>query len=84
MVRLLDGLPGNVNLIPFNYVDTSNGFRRPKADRIRRFREALEQAGRVTTQRMERGHAISAACGQLRRTAGALRPKPVHVLSTVA
>ncbi len=84
MERLLDGLPGNVNLIPFNYIDSSSGFRRPAADRIRRFREALEQAGRVTTQRMERGHAISAACGQLRRSAGTLRPQPARTLSTVA
>ena len=29
----------------------------------------LEQAGRVATQRMTRGHAIAAACGQLRRQA---------------
>jgi 23S rRNA (adenine2503-C2)-methyltransferase len=63
-------LPGNVNLIPFNYVETPQGFRRPSREAIHRFREELEKAGRVTTQRMTRGHAISAACGQLRRTVG--------------
>jgi 23S rRNA (adenine2503-C2)-methyltransferase len=63
----LRGLDGNVNLIPFNYVETPEGFRRPSMERVAAFREALESAGRVTTQRMERGHAISAACGQLRR-----------------
>lgn len=61
------GLPGNVNLIPFNYVETSRGFRQPSRESVRRFREVLEQAGRVTTQRMTRGQAIAAACGQLRR-----------------
>lgn len=61
-------LPGNVNLIPFNYVETPQGFRRPSRESILRFREELEKAGRVTTQRMTRGHAISAACGQLRRS----------------
>lgn len=61
-------LPGNVNLIPFNYVETPQGYRRPERESILRFRETLEKAGRVTTQRMTRGHAISAACGQLRRT----------------
>ncbi len=75
MARLLDGLPGNVNLIPFNYVETQDGFRRPSPERIAAFRRALEETGRVTTQRMERGHAISAACGQLRRTMGTLRPR---------
>jgi 23S rRNA (adenine2503-C2)-methyltransferase len=62
-------LPGNVNLIPFNYVETPEGFRRPTREAVERFRVALEKAGRVTTQRMTRGHAISAACGQLRRAA---------------
>jgi 23S rRNA (adenine2503-C2)-methyltransferase len=75
LARLLRGLPGNVNLIPFNFVDTPQGFRRPSAESVRAFRAALESGGRVTTQRMERGHAISAACGQLRRTAGTLRPR---------
>ncbi len=61
-------LPGNVNLIPFNYVETPEGYRRPERESIQRFREELENAGRPTTQRMTRGHAISAACGQLNRT----------------
>ena len=60
-------LPGNVNLIPFNYVETSQGFKRPTRESVTRFREELEKAGRTVTQRMTRGHAISAACGQLRR-----------------
>ena len=60
-------LPGNVNLIPFNYVETPQGFQRPTRESVTRFREELEKAGRVATQRMTRGHAIAAACGQLRR-----------------
>lgn len=68
-------LPGNVNLIPFNYVETPQGFRRPERESVQRFREELEKAGRVATQRMTRGHAISAACGQLRRTVGPKLPK---------
>lgn len=77
LAKLLRGLPGNVNLIPFNYVETPEGFKRPSVERIKAFRAALEAGGRVTTQRMERGHAISAACGQLRRVAGTLRPRRV-------
>lgn len=60
-------LPGNVNLIPFNYVDTPQGFQRPTRESVTRFREELEKMGRVATQRMTRGQTISAACGQLRR-----------------
>src|SRR5262249_29946501 len=63
-------LPGNVNLIPFNYVETPEGFKRPTRESVHRFRAELEKAGRVATQRMTRGHAIAAACGQLRRTVG--------------
>jgi 23S rRNA (adenine2503-C2)-methyltransferase len=63
-------LPGNVNLIPFNFVETTQGFRAPTRDSVVRFRAELERLGRVTTQRMTRGHAISAACGQLRRKLG--------------
>ena len=61
-------LPGNVNLIPFNYVETEQGFRRPTRDSVARFRAELVKAGRTVTQRMTRGHSIAAACGQLRRT----------------
>jgi 23S rRNA (adenine2503-C2)-methyltransferase len=75
LARLLRGLPGNVNLIPFNYVETAEGFRRPSQESVTAFRAELEKAGRVTTQRMERGHAISAACGQLRRTSGTIRAR---------
>jgi 23S rRNA (adenine2503-C2)-methyltransferase len=82
LAALLRGLPGNVNLIPFNYVETEEGFRRPQPERVTAFRAELERAGRVATQRMERGHAISAACGQLRRSAGTIRaPKRARILA---
>lgn len=65
LARSIKGLPCLVNLIPFNYVDTDQGFRRPSRNRVRRFRAVLESAGVNVSQRMERGHDISAACGQL-------------------
>ena len=69
LARLLNRyrLQGNVNLIPFNYVATKQGFSRPTRDSITEFRAELERLGRVATQRMTRGHEVSAACGQLRR-----------------
>ncbi len=75
-------LPGNVNLIPFNYVETSQGFRRPSRESITAFRAELERFGRITTQRMTRGHSVSAACGQLRRNLEAALPvTPIRVTS---
>ena len=74
-------LPGNVNLIPFNYVETEQGFRRPTRESVARFRTELEKSGRIVTQRMTRGHAIAAACGQLRRSVE--RQAPVIPLAAI-
>ncbi|MCH7945787.1 MAG: 23S rRNA (adenine(2503)-C(2))-methyltransferase RlmN [Armatimonadetes bacterium] len=65
LAALVQGLPAVVNLIPFNYVDTEHGFARPKRERVRAFRRRLEKHGVNVTQRVERGHDIAAACGQL-------------------
>jgi 23S rRNA (adenine2503-C2)-methyltransferase len=42
------------------------GFGAPKSDNLRRFRAILEEAGIATTQRVQRGADVAAACGQLR------------------
>jgi 23S rRNA (adenine2503-C2)-methyltransferase len=65
LARLVKGFPNVVNLIPFNWVDTEQGFARPERERVRRFRSILESAGVNVTERTERGHDIAAACGQL-------------------
>ncbi len=65
LIPLIRNMPCVVNLIPFNWVDTGNGFKRPTSDRVRTFRGILENAGVNVTQRVERGHDIAAACGQL-------------------
>jgi 23S rRNA (adenine2503-C2)-methyltransferase len=66
LAKLLRHTLCNVNLIPFNEV-AGVSYKRPTRDAIRAFRAVLEEAGIEVTQRMERGHSISAACGQLRR-----------------
>lgn len=66
LARLVKGLVCNVNLIPFNQVETPDGFTRPEPSRVARFRRVLEEAGIAVTQRVEKGHDISAACGQLK------------------
>ncbi len=65
LARIVRGIPSVVNLIPFNWVDTGEGFARPESDRVRSFRSILDGRGINVTQRVERGHDISAACGQL-------------------
>ena len=61
----LHGILCNVNVIPYNEVP-GLGFRRPTKEAVREFTVVLEAAGIETTQRLERGHAIAAACGQLK------------------
>lgn len=65
LARLAKGFPNVVNVIPFNYVDTDQGFARPERQRVRNFKGILEQEGINVTERVERGHDIAAACGQL-------------------
>ncbi len=65
LAALVKGVPNVVNLIPFNWVDTEQGFARPTGDSVRAFRRILEAKGVNATQRQERGHDIAAACGQL-------------------
>lgn len=65
LASLVKGLPHVVNLIPFNYVDTVHGYRRPSKQSVAAFRRELEARGVNVTERVERGHDIAAACGQL-------------------
>ncbi len=66
LAQLLRHTLCNVNLIPFNEVPGIS-YCRPGRAAIQRFRAVLAEAGVEVTQRMERGHSVSAACGQLRR-----------------
>ena len=56
----------NVNLIPYNEVE-GKPFARPTRQAIRAFRSVLAERGIEVTQRVERGHSVAGACGQLRR-----------------
>lgn len=62
---MVKGFPCFVNLIPFNWVDTNQGFARPTRPAVNEFRRILESSGVNVTERVERGHEIAAACGQL-------------------
>jgi 23S rRNA (adenine2503-C2)-methyltransferase len=64
LVRLLEGVPAKVNLIPFNPFPTTQ-YQRSSQARIDAFRDVLMAAGLMTITRKTRGDDIDAACGQL-------------------
>ncbi|MFC7738603.1 23S rRNA (adenine(2503)-C(2))-methyltransferase RlmN [Roseomonas sp. GCM10028921] len=65
LVRLLDGLPAKVNLIPFNPWPGS-AYATSKRVRIERFAAILNESGLSSPVRRPRGKDIMAACGQLK------------------
>jgi len=64
LVKLLQGIPTKVNLIPFNPFPQT-GYRTSPRARIDQFRAILMKAGLITVTRKTRGEDIDAACGQL-------------------
>ncbi|MBM3521429.1 MAG: 23S rRNA (adenine(2503)-C(2))-methyltransferase RlmN [Alphaproteobacteria bacterium] len=77
LVKLIDGIPAKVNLIPFNPWPGSS-FECSSWDQIEKFSDVVAEAGYTSPVRRPRGRDILAACGQLksdteraRRTHGA-------------
>ncbi len=64
LIRLLEGVPSKVNLIPFNPFP-GTGYRTSPVDRVEAFRQRLKRAGIMAMTRKTRGDDIDAACGQL-------------------
>lgn len=67
LVRLIEGMPAKVNLIPFNPWPGS-AFETSTPQAIRRFSEIVMAAGYAAPVRQPRGQDILAACGQLKST----------------
>ena len=65
LVKLLDGIPAKVNLIPFNEWPGAP-YERSSNNRINAFSEIVYQAGYASPVRKPRGEDIFAACGQLK------------------
>ena len=65
LVKLLDGIPAKVNLIPFNEWPGAP-YERSSNNRIRTFATILMNAGYASPIRTPRGEDIMAACGQLK------------------
>lgn len=64
MVKLLHGIKGKVNLIPYNE-NPHLEFKASKMEQIKRFQQFLLDHGVLATLRISKGQDISAACGQL-------------------
>ncbi|NEV61716.1 23S rRNA (adenine(2503)-C(2))-methyltransferase RlmN [Thiorhodococcus minor] len=64
LIRLLQGVPSKVNLIPFNPF-TGSDFGTSPPERVEAFRQRLARSGIFSMTRKTRGDEISAACGQL-------------------
>ena len=64
LVKILEGVPAKVNLIPFNPFPQGR-YQRSDQVTIDRFRDVLMRANLTTVTRKTRGDDIDAACGQL-------------------
>lgn len=67
MINFAKGIDVNINLIPWNPVETLP-FTEPSNNECHRFVEKLEKAGLNVTLRTRRGREIGGACGQLGKT----------------
>jgi len=65
LARQARKIQAKVNLIPYNKVDGLDWVR-PSDAHCRAFRDVLKNSGVSATLRLEKGHDIDAACGQLR------------------
>jgi len=64
LIRLLEGTPSKLNLIPFNPFPGTD-YKTSSPERVEAFRQKLMKAGIMAITRKTRGDDIDAACGQL-------------------
>jgi 23S rRNA (adenine2503-C2)-methyltransferase len=78
LIRLLEGTPSKMNLIPFNPFPGTD-YRCSPPERVEAFRQRLMKAGLISITRKTRGSDIDAACGQLvGRVEDRRRPPRLH------
>jgi len=65
LIKLIDGIPAKINLIPFNEWPGAP-YKRSSKNRIRAFADIIYKAGYASPIRTPRGEDIMAACGQLK------------------
>ncbi len=64
LIRLLEGTPSKLNLIPFNPFPGTD-YKTSPPEQVEAFRQKLRKAGIMAITRKTRGDDIDAACGQL-------------------
>ena len=74
LVRLLNGIPAKINLIPFNPWPGS-AYECSDWETIETFAAIVNRAGYASPIRTPRGRDILAACGQLKSTSERLRAR---------
>ncbi len=74
LVKLIEGIPAKINLIPFNPWPGSN-YICSSDERIDKFARIVMNAGYASPVRTPRGRDISAACGQLKSDSVRLRKR---------
>lgn len=72
LIKLLQGIPAKINLIPFNPWPGSN-YQCSDWEQIERFADLINKAGYASPIRTPRGRDIFAACGQLKSQSERLR-----------
>jgi len=65
LVKLIEGIPAKINLIPFNEWPGAP-YKRSSGNRIHAFGDIVNAAGYPSPVRRPRGEDIMAACGQLK------------------
>ena len=65
LVKLIEGIPAKINLIPFNEWPSAP-YKRSSNNRIHAFADIIYKAGYASPIRTPRGEDIMAACGQLK------------------
>ncbi len=65
LIDFLKDIKCNINLIPYNPINSDIDFKKPNKKDMLKFKYLLEAFGKKVTIRLERGADIDAACGQL-------------------
>ncbi|WP_341210985.1 23S rRNA (adenine(2503)-C(2))-methyltransferase RlmN [uncultured Limimaricola sp.] len=82
LVKLIDGIPAKINLIPFNEWPGSP-YERSSNNRIRAFADIIYKAGYASPIRTPRGEDIMAACGQLKSATERARKSRAEIAADV-
>lgn len=81
MIKLIQGIPAKINLIPFNEWPGAP-YQRSDWKRIKAFADIIYKAGYASPIRTPRGEDIMAACGQLKSASEKIRKSVIKAQST--